>query len=80
LGAALVLALIPRAGGAAAQMVEFHRGTRGEPRAEEVLERVLARGRYRVIARDTILAAGEAIAADVIVVRATLRVEGEIGG
>ncbi|UCC72687.1 MAG: hypothetical protein JSV86_20400 [Gemmatimonadota bacterium] len=67
-------------GDAAAQTVEFQHGTRGDARADEVLRRVLARGRYRVLARDTILTSGELIASDVIILGATLRVEGRIEG
>ncbi|MGD2154042.1 MAG: hypothetical protein PVG79_12300 [Gemmatimonadales bacterium] len=64
----------------AAQTVEYRRGTRGEPRADARLREVLARGSYRVLTRDTVLAADEVIGSDVIVIRATLRLEGLIEG
>ncbi|MGD2218174.1 MAG: hypothetical protein PVJ64_15560 [Gemmatimonadales bacterium] len=67
-------------GEAVAQTVELRRGTRGEPRAEEALREVLSRGSYRVLTRDTVLAATEVIASDVIVIGATLRLEGRIEG
>jgi hypothetical protein len=50
------------------------------PQANEALTRVLQRGDYRVIAHDTVLAADGVIAGDVILIRATLRVEGRITG
>jgi hypothetical protein len=77
------LALTPGLSGrgdAGAQTVEFRRGTRGEPRADQALMAVLSRGGYRVLTRDTVLAASEVIASDVIVIGATLRLEGRIEG
>jgi len=64
----------------AAQTVEYRRGTRGEPRADARLREVLSRGSYRVLTRDTVLAADAVIGSDVIVIRATLRLEGLIEG
>lgn len=81
LAAGCVLALsLSAAREAGAQTVEFRRGTKGEPRADEALRGVLARGSYRVLTRDTVLAADEVIGSDVIVMRATLRLEGRIAG
>jgi hypothetical protein len=65
---------------AAAQTVEFRRGTKGEPRADEALRDVLSRGSYQLLTRDTVLAADEVIGSDVIVIGATLRLEGRIEG
>ncbi len=72
--------LFVAAAGAAGQTVEFRRGSRGDPRAEQVLKRVLDRGNYQVLTRDTILAAEAVLASDVILLGATLRVEGRIAG
>lgn len=81
LGAVFALALgVSGVRQAAAQTVEFRRGTRGEPRAEEVLREVLERGSYRLLTRDTVLAADGVIGSDVVVIRATLRLEGRILG
>lgn len=63
-----------------AQTVEFRRGTRGEPRAEERLREVLSRADYHVLTRDTVLAADEVIGRDVIIIGATLRFEGRVEG
>ncbi len=65
---------------AVAQSVEFRRGTKGEPRADAALRDVLSRGSYRVLTRDTVLAADEVIGSDVIIIGATLRLEGRIEG
>jgi hypothetical protein len=83
LGALLALIAAGLAGDvleASAQTVMFERGRRGLPLADEAVERVLARGQYRVLTRDTILGAGEVIAGDVVVLQATLRIEGRIEG
>ncbi len=81
LGVAFALALgLSGIRDAGAQTVEFRRGTRGEPRADEALRGVLSRGSYRVLTRDTVLAAGDVIGSDVIVIGATLRLEGRIEG
>jgi hypothetical protein len=81
LGVAFALALgLSGIQDAGAQSVEFRRGARGEPRADAALREVLTRGSYRVLTRDTVLAADEVIGSDVIVVRATLRLEGRIAG
>jgi hypothetical protein len=50
------------------------------PQADQALSRVLGRGNYRVFTRDTVLAEGEVIAGDLIVLRSALRVEGHIEG
>ncbi len=65
---------------APAQEVVFRARGRGMPRANEALTRILQRGDYRVIARDTVLAPDAVISGDVILIRATLRVEGRITG
>ena len=65
---------------AAGQTVELRRGNRGLARADGVLTRVLERGTYQVFVRDTILAADDVIEGDVILLKATLRVEGTIEG
>lgn len=75
-----VAAWLVGAGPAAAQEVEFRPGSGGLPAADALVRRVLARGEYRVISADRVLAASEAIEGDVIVLGATLRVEGRIGG
>ncbi len=68
------------ASGAPAQTVAFEAGARGLPRADAALRQVIERGRYRVVVRDTILGPGEEFQDDVIVIRATLWVEGRIRG
>jgi hypothetical protein len=65
---------------AAAQTVEFESRGRGLPAADQALKRVLEGGNYRVLVRDTVLVAGEVVDGDVIVMRATLRLEGRING
>ena len=66
----------------AGQTVEFRKGggSRGLPLADEVVKRVLARNSYQVFVRDTILAAGDIVGVDVVLLSATLRVEGTIVG
>jgi hypothetical protein len=68
------------AGSAFGQQVSFRKGSGGMSQADAVLRQVLERGRYTVLDRDTVLAAGEVIAGDVILLAASLRVEGRIGG
>lgn len=62
------------------QTVAFKAGSRGSAVADQVLRRVIERGAYRVLTQDTILGPDETISADVILLRATLRVEGRIRG
>lgn len=76
---ALGLAGVP-GGEARAQTVEFQEGSRGLPRADAAVRRVLSRGEYVVWVRDTVLAAGERVAGDVILIGSTLHVEGIIAG
>jgi hypothetical protein len=81
LSLALLIALaVIGAVDAGAQTVEFRRGTRGEPRADDALRAVLARGGYLVLTGDTVLAASDVISSDVILIEGTLRVEGRIEG
>jgi hypothetical protein len=63
-----------------AQEVVFRARGRGMPRASEALRRVLEHGDYRVIDRDTTLAAGDTLESDVIVIGASLRLEGRVMG
>lgn len=65
---------------AAAQSVELRRGRQGLAWADEAVARVLARGQYRVLTRDTVLGPGVVVVGDVVVLRATLRIEGRIEG
>lgn len=44
------------------------------------LREIVARGQYRIVARDTVLPASAAVAGDLIVVSARVRVEGRVGG
>ena len=79
----LVLALliaIAAPGVAGAQNVEFVARGAGLPMADAALKRVLERGDYRLLTRDTLIAAGDVIDTDVVVIRATVRVEGRING
>lgn len=71
------LGAAPRAG---AQEVEFRSGSGGLPLADGVIREVLRRDRYRVVARDTILEAGDVIDQDVIVLGASLRLAGAVRG
>lgn len=54
----------------------------GEARdsASRVIDRVLSRGDYLLLERDTLLAADARIDGDVVIARATVRLEGEIRG
>lgn len=63
---------------AAAQTVEFRSGAAGLPEAEDVLLRILRRGDYVVITRDTVLGPQETISSDVILLGSALRVEGRV--
>lgn len=76
----LVLAILTSAAPLAGQEVRFRRGTGGEPRADQLLLRTLARDTFTVIARDTVLGPDVRVAGDVLVLDATLRLEGEIQG
>ncbi|NIW36842.1 MAG: hypothetical protein GWN32_10010 [Gemmatimonadetes bacterium] len=67
-------------GAASGQVVEFRAGSGGLARADEVVRSVLARGDYVVLTADRVLSPGEVIDGDVIVLGATLRVEGTIRG
>ena len=75
-----VLALLAAAVPLAAQEVRFRRGTGGEPRAEQLLLRTLARDTFFVIAHDTVLGPDVRLPGDVLVLNATLRLEGDIEG
>ncbi len=68
------------AGEAAAQDVVFDSRGRGLPAADQRLREVLKRGDYHVIARDSLIPADQILPRDVIVVQATLRLEGRIDG
>jgi hypothetical protein len=76
--ALLVGIALPGVGGA--QNVEFAAHGAGLPSADAALKRVLKRGNYRLLTRDTLVATGEVIGTDVVVIRATVRVEGRING
>jgi hypothetical protein len=65
---------------ASAQEVEFLPGSAGLPLADQALKQVLERGQYVIIRVDTVLAADAVISGDVILIRATLRLEGRITG
>jgi hypothetical protein len=82
LGALSALCVILAVSGAdaVAQTVEFRRGTRGDAVADGVLTRVLERGNYRVLTGDSVLAAGDVMVGDVILIGGALRVEGRIEG
>ena len=72
----IVLSPLP----AETQTVELRRGNRGLPLADQIIRRVLRRGRYQVFTRDTILASEEVVSGDIVLLGATLRVEGAIEG
>ncbi len=63
-----------------AQTVAFRAGPRGSPRADAALRQVIERGQYTVMLEDTVLGPGEELHGDVIVIQATLWVEGRISG
>ncbi len=67
-------------GAATAQEVEFRAGSGGLGRADAAVREILARADYVVITADRVLGRGEVIAGDVIVLGATLRIEGTIRG
>lgn len=75
-----VVAFLAGAAPLAGQEVRFRRGTGGEPRADQLLTRTLARDTFVVIARDTVLGPDVRVPGDVLVLDATLRLEGEIEG
>lgn len=77
IGTALVLGL---PGPGAAQQVSFRPQAGGLAGADAALKRVLKRDRFRVIDRDTVLGPETMIEGDLIVVRATVRLEGVIRG
>jgi hypothetical protein len=62
------------------QQVELRRGSQGSAHADDVLEAVLERGSYELIVHDTVLSADAVIEGDVLVIGASLRVEGRILG
>ena len=72
----IVLSPLP----AETQTVELRRGNRGLPLADQIIRRVLRRGRYQVFTRDTILASDEVVSGDIVLLGATLRIEGAIEG
>jgi len=63
-----------------AQEVVFRGRGRGLPRADDALRRVLERGDYRLVDRDTLIAADDVISSDVLVLGATLKLEGRVDG
>lgn len=77
-GVALALALAPV--GLFGQQVELRKGSQGSALADGVLEAVLERRSYALFVRDTVLAADAVIDGDVLVIGASLRVEGRIVG
>ncbi|UCF19556.1 MAG: hypothetical protein JSU87_16815 [Gemmatimonadota bacterium] len=77
---ALLMLAASSATDAAAQEVVFQSRGRGMPAADQRLKEVLERGNYRVIARDSLIPEGETVARDLIVIRASLRLEGRIEG
>lgn len=78
--ACAILSLVLLASTAAAQSVEFRSRGAGLAVADQALTRVLQRGEYQVFTRDTVLSQGDVVSGDLIVIRASLRVEGRIGG
>jgi hypothetical protein len=76
----LALGLSPGASSLWGQQVVLRKGSQGDAAAEAVVERVLARGEYRVVVQDTTVGAGEVVRGDVIVIGATLRIEGHVEG
>ena len=70
----------PGAQSTRAQTVEFEKGSRGSPQADQAVQRILSRANYAVWVRDTVLAVGERVSRDVILIGATLHVEGIIEG
>jgi len=63
-----------------AQQVVFRARGQGMPRASDALRRVLERGNYLVVDRDTTIAAGDVIESDLVVIGTTLRLEGWVKG
>ncbi|MGD8698231.1 MAG: hypothetical protein PVJ43_03005 [Gemmatimonadales bacterium] len=83
LSVAVVLAGLCLAGlspEASAQEVVFQGRGRGLPRADDALRRVLQRGNYRLLDRDTLIGADDIIRSDVLVIGAAVRLEGRIEG
>lgn len=65
---------------ATGQEVGFERGTGGLARADAAIREILARDRYRLIVRDTLIAPGERVTGDLIVLGAGVRLEGSVDG
>jgi hypothetical protein len=60
--------------------LRIERAGRGEPALDRALERILRSGNYLLIARDTVLARGDTVPRSVLVLGATVAVEGSIIG
>lgn len=75
--AAVVLTLLP-SGPAAAQDVTFT--PRPDRPAERRLAELIERGGYRIVSGDTVLASDDTLPGDVLVLGATLRSSGHLGG
>lgn len=81
--AALVAIALLGSGGlgpARAQEVSFQEGTLGSPRADAAVRRILARADYLVLERDTILGPDAVVPGDLIVLGASVRLEGFVEG
>jgi hypothetical protein len=75
-----LVALAVQPPSAVGQEVSFQPRGSGLPLADEVLTGVLARHNYQVFVRDTVLRPSDVVEGDLIVIRASLRVEGRIRG
>jgi hypothetical protein len=63
-----------------AQRVSFQSRGSGLPLADEALTRVLNRDSYQVFVRDTVLMPSDVVEGDLIIIQASLRVEGRVTG
>lgn len=79
-GGAISLAVFVVAGSSSGQQVFFRAGAGGVPRAEAILRASLSEGRYQIIDRDTVLGPGRVVEGDILVLGATLRIEGQVTG
>ncbi len=79
-GLLALVAILGWTTGAAGQTVVFRSRGQGMPRADRAVRSVLERGRYRVVARDTVIEAGSVVAGDLIAIRATVHLEGRVAG
>lgn len=75
-----VVPLVASWPGAAATGQEVRFADRPEREEERRLARFLERGRYELWARDTVLGSGESTFGDVLVLEASVRIEGEVRG